>query len=168
MLDHIEHTPIFRYWLCDWCNGHLVATLDKLHLDHNHIGHSTIGHSTIDSLTLDLLASEKMLVGESTDALYTPFPVMAPTTPEEQVVASALGHLVRACTSLTVLELGSNALVDLHLASLCAAVRAKEAFSTIGGGRTARLDLMLNHYTLDGLHALQHACAEHGAVRCPG
>ena len=58
-----------------------LATLDKLHLDHNHIGHSTIGHSTIDSLTLDLLASEKMLVGESTDALYTPFPVMAPTTP---------------------------------------------------------------------------------------
>ena len=36
VLDHIEHTPIFRYWLCDWCNGHLVATLDKL--PHTQIG----------------------------------------------------------------------------------------------------------------------------------
>ena len=30
VLDHIEHTPIFRYWLCNWCNTRLVATLDRL------------------------------------------------------------------------------------------------------------------------------------------
>lgn len=113
-----------------------LVSLGKLRLDHNSLGEGGF-YST----------------GEEAKGAIANVPASA----------VALGQLARVCTSLSVLDLGSNNLTDEHLAALAMAVLEGHAFSTTGG-RTAQVDLMLNCCTLHGMVALKAACAKHGYV----
>jgi len=77
--------------------------------------------------------------------------------------AIGVGAISAACPSLTILELGSNNLRDIHLDALLAAVRGGVAFRRRES--VARLDISLNSFTRAKFDELDSACTTHGGVR---